>query len=354
MTRKIRVALFGAAGCVASVCIQTLVERGAEIVAGFEIRDIGKDIGEAAGLSAPLGVALTDVKDFERVLDETKPDIALDCSLNLLSEVYPHARGCMERGVNYMPVGICCYYPFLTDPDLAKMLDEIGQRTGATYLGSGSGEVWQSLPLVVSGLSGSVKRVKLVFNALLNEFGEGSYEGMGFATPPDEWGPYLEVNEPSPWEHVDRLLAVKMGLHITRVEQHSGAEAAPEDMHPVAGSDFVIPKGYLSGYSDQTIVHTQEGIDIESISYFKFGMPGETNSFTCEITGEPNLKMVIEDFHGEVTTSIIMINRIPDLLHAPGGIMMVNDLPMISYKSAGEFEIDPDFYGHPDHEVGRK
>lgn len=103
MKRKIRVALFGAAGCVASVCIQTLVERGAEIVAGFEIRDIGKDIGEAAGLPAPLGVALTDVKDFERILDETKPDVALDCSLNLLGEVYPHARGCMERGAIICP-----------------------------------------------------------------------------------------------------------------------------------------------------------------------------------------------------------------------------------------------------------
>lgn len=341
MKRKVKVAVFGAAGFVASVCIQALVERDAQIVAGFgNTHKLGMDIGEAVGLGRQLGVTITSIRDFERVLDETKPDIALDCTHNLITEIYPHAKGCMERGINYMPVGICCYYPFLTDPEIAEELDAIGKRTGATYLGSGSGEVWQSLPLVLSGLSNTITHVKLTFNALLNEFGEGSYEGMGFATPPEEWGPYLAVSEPSPWEHVDRLLAEKMGLHFASVEQHNGAEAAPVDMKPCAGSDFTIPKGTLSGYWDQTIIHTQEGTDIESVTYFKFGMPGETNAFTIDIDGDPSFHMVVEDFHGEITTSTIMVNRIPDLLAAPGGIAMVNDLPMITYKSAAAFEIE--------------
>lgn len=337
--RPMKVAVFGAAGCVASMCIRALTERQAEIVAGFEIREIGRDIGEAAGL-APLGVAISDVKDFEQILEERKPDIALDCSLNSIPEIYPHAKGCLERGVNYMPVGICCYYPFLTDPEIAAELDAIGKRTGASYLGSGSGEGWQSLPIVLSGLSNTIRRVKLTFNALLNDFGEGSYEGMGFCEPEENWGPYLEVSEPSPWEHVDRLLAEKAGLHVTEVEIHNTAEAAPYDMKPCPGSDFTIPEGTLSGYAERTIVHTEEGVEVESVSYFKFGLPSETNSFTVEIEGEPNFRMVVDDFHGEMTTSMIMVNRIPDLLKAPGGICMVNDLPMLSYQSPAHFLVE--------------
>ncbi len=338
--RPMKVAIFGAAGCVASVCVQALLNRNAQIVACFgNRRCIGMDIGEVIGIE-PIGVVITSVKDMEKVLDETRPDAALDCSLNTVTEIYPHAKACMERGINYMPVGICCYYPFLTDPEIAKELDEIGKRTSASYLGSGSGEGWQSLPLVLSGLSNTIKRVKLEFNALLNDFGAGSFEGMGFGEPEENWGPYLEVSEPSPWEHVDRLIAEKAGLHFDSLEVFNTAEAAPFDMKPCEGSDFTIPKGTLSGYAERTVLHTLEGVDIESVSYFKFGLPGETNSFTVEIEGEPNFKMTVEDFHGEVTTSIIMVNRLPDLMTAPGGIVMVNDLPMLTYKAPSVFEVE--------------
>ena len=338
MKRKIKVAIFGAAGYVASVCIKNLLDRGAEIVAGLEIKEIGMDIGEAAGLDK-IGVLLSDVKDTESVIKATKPDIALDCSLNTMTEIYDHAKICLENGVDFMAVGVYCYYPLLTDPDIAKEFDEIGKRTGASYLGSGSGELWQLIPQVASALGGSVKKISLEFNALLDCFGEASCENMGFGAPEEEWDQYMGEEFPSPWEHVDRLIAEKAGLHICGFEHKDSVVPAKEDMVP-EGLGFVIKKGTLCGFADTSIVHTLEGVDIESVSYFKFGEEGETNSFTCMVEGEPNLKMVIEDFHGDVTTSIIMVNRIPDVIKSSGGVVMVNDLPAITYKCACAFEID--------------
>jgi len=54
--RRTKIAIFGSAGVVASVCIRGLAERNADIVAGFELREIGKDLGLTAGIGR-LGVA---------------------------------------------------------------------------------------------------------------------------------------------------------------------------------------------------------------------------------------------------------------------------------------------------------
>ena len=341
MERKMRIAVFGAAGFVASVCIRTMVERGVEIVAAFGNSNyLGEDLGELLGLGR-MGVAITPAteENTAKVLDSTKPDLALDCSLNTIPDIYDHIRLCMERGVSVMAVGVQCYQPWRSDPELAKEIDEIGRRTGATYLGSGSAELWQSLPQVLSGLCGSVKKISLEFMALLDGFGEESTLGTPFGKPQDEWGVVENNPEPSPWEPVARLIAEKLDLTVTGHEQSYRGLAAKEDMAP-ADLDYPIPAGTLVGYVDVNTVHTAEGIDVETMSYFKFREGDQTNSFTVRIEGEPDFEMKIPDFHGDVTTSTIMINRIPDVVRAPGGIAMVSDLPMISYRGSAAYELE--------------
>ena len=59
MARKMRIAVFGAAGFVASVCIRTLVERDVEIVAAFGNKNhLREDLGELLGLGR-MGVILS-------------------------------------------------------------------------------------------------------------------------------------------------------------------------------------------------------------------------------------------------------------------------------------------------------
>lgn len=341
MARKMRIAVFGAAGFVASVCIRTLVERDVEIVAAFGNKNhLREDLGELLGLGR-MGVILSPSTEdnIAKTLDRTKPDLALDCSLNTIPDIYDHIKLCMERGVNVMAVGVQCYQPWRSDPELAKEIDEIGKRTGATYLGSGSAELWQSLPQVLSGLCGSVKKISLEFIALLDGFGEESTLGTPFASEPEEWGIVENNPEPSPWEPISRLIPEKLGLHVVSHEQSYKGIAAKKYMAP-ADLKYPIPAGTLVGYVDVNTAHTAEGIDVETMSYFKFREGDQTNSFTVRIEGEPDFEMVIPDFHGDVTTSTIMVNRIPDVVKAPGGVMMVNALPMISYHGSAAYELE--------------
>lgn len=336
--RRTKIAIFGSAGVVASVCIRGLAERNADIVAGFELREIGKDLGLTAGIGR-LGVAASAEKDAEAILKERRPDLVLDCTLNTVPEIFPHAKMCLENGINYMPVGVFCYDPFKTDPELAKQLDEIGKRTGATYLGSGSAEVWQSLPMVLSALGNKVSRVTLDFNALLNDFGAECLEGCAFGLPRDQWDTLPQDVFPSPFYSVLRMMAEKFGLTVENYRQENDYAAASQDID-VERLNVHIPKGTLCDYISRDILTTKDGAELWAQSHYKFGVPGETNSFTVTVEGEPDFRMEIENFHGDSSTSIIMVNRIPDVIRAPGGIRFVSDLPVITYKSADAFRME--------------
>jgi 4-hydroxy-tetrahydrodipicolinate reductase len=51
-------------------------------------------------------------------------------------------------------------------------------------------------------------------------------------------------------------------------------------------------------------------------------------SDTIELTGEPNLRMVIPGgTHGDMATAAIAVNAIPALLAAPAGLRTARDLP---------------------------
>ena len=336
MSKKITVALIGAAGCVAGVCIRSLAARNVEIVAGFEVRNIGEDVGELAGID-PIGVPTSNIADAEAILKEKKPDVVLDCSLNTVEEIFPHAKMCLENGINYMPVGVFCYDPFDTDPEMAKELDELGKKTGATYLGSGSAEVWQSLPMVLSSLIHTVKKITVDFNALLNDFGPECLEGCEFGLEPDKWDTLPQEVYPSPFYSVLRMLAVKCGLHVTDYKQENDYFGACENID-VDRLNVHIAKCCLCDYVSRDILQTEEGVVLVAQSHYKFGTKDETNSFEVTVEGEPSFKLVIEDFHGDITTSTIMVNRIPDVVAAPGGIRVVNDLPVITYKTGAAFE----------------
>lgn len=336
MSNKITVGIIGAAGCVAGVCIRALQNRSVDIVAGIDLCHIGEDIGTVAGAEA-IGRAIVHADEGRKTLTEQKPDVVIDCSLNSIPEIYEHAKMCLENGINYMPVGVFCYDPFVTDPELAKELDEIGKKTGATYLGTGSAEVWQSLPMVVSALSDTVKKITIDFNALLNDFGAECLEGCEFGLEPEKWDTLVQEIYPSPFHAVLHMLADKAGLHVTDYRQENDYLGAKEEIH-VDRLNVHIKKGCLCDYLSRDILTTEEGVVLVAQSHYKFGIAGETNSFEVTIEGEPNFHMVVEDFHGDVTTSTIMVNRIPDVVAAPGGIQFVNDLPVITYKTGKAFE----------------
>lgn len=334
--RKIRIAVIGGAGAVAGECIRDLVARDALIVAAFgNIHHLGEDIGTLAGIE-PLGVVLSPRQKMAEILEQTKPDVAIDCTLNELSSVFEHVKLCMEHGVSILHAGVFCYYPQVSDPELVAELDAIGKKNNCTFLGSSSEELWQLLPAVLSAGSKHVTEIKLGFYALLDDFGAECARAMGVGWTMEQWANAPCNDEGSPWEPVLRLLADQLDLHAADLEFKQVPIPAVKTIdHEKLG--MRIEKGTAMGRDEYVILHTQEGITITSVCHCKVAVPGETHAYEIEVLGEPNFHMKVDNFHGEYATSTIMVNRVPDMMKAPRGVITSNEMPVPTNKLASAY-----------------
>ncbi|MDY0129350.1 MAG: 4-hydroxy-tetrahydrodipicolinate reductase, partial [Methanosarcina vacuolata] len=77
----INVAVLGACGRMGSLIVENVTNStDMQLVAAFDINNFGKDIGEFARVGN-LGVKVSDVKDLETVLKESKADVLIDFTI---------------------------------------------------------------------------------------------------------------------------------------------------------------------------------------------------------------------------------------------------------------------------------
>ena len=86
------------------------------------------------------------------------------------------------------------------------------------------------------------------------------------------------------------MMAEKFGLTVENYRQENDYAAAPQDID-VERLNVHIPKGTLCDYISRDILTTKDGAELWAQSHYKFGVPGETNSFTVTVEGEPNFRM---------------------------------------------------------------
>lgn len=334
---KITVFFIGV-GPTARACVRALRERRVPIVGAVARRHhIGEDLGELAGCG-PIGVTVSPAGLLPELLDETRPDIVLDMSGSNVPQIFPNAETCMEHGANYMSVGEQCYAPFASDPELAARLEQVALEHGATYLGSGSGDVWQLLPTSLTACSQNVRKVTWEFGALLDEFGIQGARACGIGEPRERWRPYLEMESAPSTELVMRQIVGQLGLTETGRECRVLPIPAPRELE-YPQIPITVKEGALLGHDEVVTVRTREGVVVQGTIHVKCSEPGEENSLVCRVEGTPDLQVVVENFHGEVSTSTIMVNRIPDVVCARPGILTANDLPPVSYKAESAFWI---------------
>ena len=87
MERKVRVVQFGT-GKMAVYTMRYVLEKGGEVVGAIDINPnvIGKDVGSIMG-QGEIGVKVTDLKDAEEMLTQTRPDICIVETMSLLKDV---------------------------------------------------------------------------------------------------------------------------------------------------------------------------------------------------------------------------------------------------------------------------
>jgi len=126
---EVRAALVGACGKMGQMIVRRIeATDGMKVVAAFDLANVGKDIGEICGLGK-LDVPVSDLKELEKVLKETKTDVLLDFTVAAATAV--NAPVAAKAGVNLI-IGTTG----LSDEQKKNIVDAVKQNNVAAVISS--------------------------------------------------------------------------------------------------------------------------------------------------------------------------------------------------------------------------
>jgi 4-hydroxy-tetrahydrodipicolinate reductase len=332
--RPVRAVVYGV-GAMGSIMTRLLVEKGAQVVGavGRSPAKVGRDLGEVAGLGVELGVTVED--DPAEVLSRADADVAVVAVASYLETMYEHFRICLEHGVNVITIEEESFFPWSTAPVLARRLDELAKRHGATIMGSGAQDVyWMTLP---SALMGAAHRVDSLYGRTkwnVDDYGPEVAEHVHAGSTRDQFESHVAVHG---WPSfvvrntVDALVA-DAGLAPMKV-QTSVTPVIAATATPSRALERVIEAGSLLGVTDTATITTKEG---PSFAFEQTGCvygPGESDLNEWIVRGEPDeLRLRNDRVPTRLATCTQVINRIPDVINAAPGFVTVVELPRVRYR----------------------
>jgi len=317
---KLRVVLYGV-GAIGSRIAKLLLEKnGAEIVGAIDMKKekVGKDLGEVLGIGKRLGVAVSD--DPDTVLSKVNASIVIHSTTSFLKQVYPQITKIVKHGVNVVSTCEELSYPYVTNPELAKKLDESAKKNKVTVLGTGinPGFMMDTLAIALTGVCQTVERIKVtrVLNAAKRRVQLQKKIGVGLTI-----GEFKEkMEKKSITLHVGLeqsvfLIASALGwkLDETKVE----SKAIQTKLDKVAGL----------GQHGRGIKRGKEIITLDLQAY----VDPEEEYDAIDIEGVPSIHMKLSPgVHGDLGTVAVIVNSIPKVINAKPGLVTMKDLPVPS------------------------
>ena len=356
MDRKIKVIQYGA-GKMSVYTMRYVYEKGAEIVGAIDVNPavIGKDIGEIMG-TENKGVKIVSVEDAEKMILETKPDVAIVTTMSLISDVEDALMLCAKLGVNAITTCEEAFYPMNSNPGITKKLDEMAKKSGCTITGSGYQDIyWGQLISSIAGSTHTIKKIKGSSSYNVEDYGIALAKAHGAGLPLDEFdkqvasvdrisneerqamidkGEYL----PSYMWNVNGWLCAKLGLTVKSQTQRTVPQTHTEDIYSNT-LEMTVKAGDATGMSAVVTTETEEGITIESECIGKVYSKDDFDKNEWTIIGEPETTLVINRPSTVELTCASVVNRIPDVINSKSGYVPTEEMGDLYYrvKSLNEY-----------------
>ena len=136
---------------------------------------------------------------------------------------------------------------------------------------------------------------------------------------------------PSFGANVLDALAAKLGLTVRRAATRTRPLFAETVMY-CRSLDLEVAPGRVIGLVDRDTVQTEEGPGLSLELAGRLYRERERDVNEWKVHGEPELSLVNPAVDTRTTTCTQLVNRIPDVLEAPPGLLTVAELPTPRYR----------------------
>lgn len=344
MDRKIKVITFGC-GFMGRNVTRFMQERG-----GFEHlavmgrkSHLGEDIGEIAGIG-PVGAKIYPIADYEKILDEMKPDVIFDTGSGW-PDVVENTKKALVRSIPVIALAEEFFSLKYEFEDVYKELDAIAKEHDTRFCGLGMQDVnWVNQCVVMAANSHNLKRIVATNTCILDYAGASEFDRVGLNLTEEEFYKYHEA-DPAPQNAFTFSLyqiAEEMGLHVSGVDHENTTPIlAPDDytskfLSPKEAAEFggTIKKGRVMGARRCSTVHTEEGLDL--VGEFLYDWLFDENHygfnrFTFECA-DYTWDVVVKEGRYDIGTTTDLVNRVADVLNCKkNGYITGIDLPKPFY-----------------------
>lgn len=348
MERKLKAVQYGC-GKMGSVLMRYLLEKGAEIVAAFDVNPdvIGKDIGDIIG-GEKKGVIISDAKDAGEIMDAKKPDVCVVATMSTMADIKDAFTVCAENGVNAISTCEEALYPWNSSPDITEELDELAKKNGITLAGSGYPDMyWGVLIDTLAGSMHNITKIKGSSSYNIEDYGIALAEGHGAGLSTEEFkkeiGEYNDYSSEEQKEIVESgeyvpsymwnqngWLCSKMGL--TPISQVQKCIPTTHDSDLKSETlDMTIKAGEPTGMSAIVITETEEGITLETECIGKVYASEDFDKNDWTFYGEPETTISVDRPDTVKLTCANLVNRIPALINAEPGYISTDMMPNNEY-----------------------
>jgi 4-hydroxy-tetrahydrodipicolinate reductase len=307
--------------------------RGIRIVGAIDIdeKKVGRDLGALVEIDKLRGVDVS--SNSREILSNPEAQIVVLSTVSSLRQCFPQIREIVESSKHLISTCEELAYPWLTYPDLAGTIDALAKTHRVAVLGTGvnPGFAMDYLPIVVSGLCGEVKRVKVwrIQDAGLRRLPFQRKIGAGLTRGEFEKQRYeKQIRHVGLTESI-HMIARGFGWELDQIED----EVFPVLSEEGVESDFIkVTPGRVKGMRQvgRGFRKGEEVLTLEMI----MALGQENPRDVIEIEGTPQVRLVFEGgIHGDTATAAVVVNAIPRLLELTAGLKTMLDMPPIHFHN---------------------
>ncbi len=329
---KVKAVSYGV-GAVGSLIAKYLLRKeGIEIVGAIDVakKKVGKDLGEVLGTGKHLGMFVS--RRTEELLSKTKPDIVIHATSSYLKDVYPQLLEIMKYGANIISTCEELSYPYFSEPELAKKLDECAKENNVTVLGTGinPGFLMDTLVIALTAVCQKISKIKVlrIMNAATRRvpFQKKIGAGLSLETFRNAIDQKLITGHVG-LEQSIAMIAAALAWNLERIEVDPVAPIVAKE--PVRSESIKVRAGFVAGLKQRSRGF-RRGKEVISLDFQAYvGADEEYDSIM--IDGVPPISQRISPcVHGDIGTTAVVANAIPKVINAKPGLVTMKDLPIFS------------------------